>query len=194
MNAVCIVKERMNKMASKNKIIELIASIKTIYPYYAKENDVEILVNTWEMLLKEYPDHVVGAAVFKCLQTCKMPPTPADVIEKIDALLSVNEASDEELWNEYVAALRITASELYYIQYPKFGQDHRQNIQNVWENLNDKIKLFLGSVSELKRMASNYTDDELKFEKTRFLKVLPTLKARQDYVALAESKNLMIEG
>lgn len=181
-------------MATKNKIIELIASIKTIYPYYAKESDVEMLVKTWTVLLKDYPDNLLEAAMFKCLQTCKMPPTPADVIEKIEGLLSVNESSDEELWAEYVAALKTTSSELYYIRYPKFGQDHRQNIQNVWNNLNSKIRLFLGSKSELMRMAANYTDEELKFEKTRFLKVLPTLKAREDFIALAESKNLMIEG
>ncbi len=181
-------------MASKKKIIEMIASIKTIYPYYAKESDVEILVNTWSILLKDYPDNVLEVAMFKCLQTCKMPPTPADIIEKIDALLSVNEASDEELWTEYTKALRNTETELYRIKYPIAGQDHRQNIQDIWNNLNNKIKLFLGSVSELKRMASNYTDEELKFEKTRFLKAMPDIKARTEHIAIAQKNNLMIEG
>lgn len=181
-------------MASKNKIIEMIASIKTIYPYYAKESDVEMLVNTWTVLLKAYDDNIVESSFFKCLQTCKMPPTPADVIEKIDALMSVNESSDEELWSEYTEALKKTASEYYYISYPKFGQDHRENIQKLWEGLSEKIRLFLGSKSELIRMAINHTDDELKFEKTRFLKAMPTLKTKQEFVALAESNNLMIEG
>ena len=53
-------------MASKKKIIEMIASIKTIYPYYAKEADVQTLVNTWSILLKDYPDNVLEAAMFKC--------------------------------------------------------------------------------------------------------------------------------
>ena len=181
-------------MASKNKIIEMIASIKTIYPYYAKESDVEMLVKTWTVLLKDYPDNIIEPAFFKCLQTCKMPPTPADVIEKIDALLSVNESSDEELWSEYTEALRKTASEYYYINYPKFGQDHRANIQRIWDGLSEKIKLYLGSKGELIRMATNYTDEELKFEKTRFLKAMPTLKNKQEFVALAENNNLMIGG
>jgi hypothetical protein len=42
-------------VASKKKIIEMIASVKTIYPYYAKETDVPTLVNTWTLLLREYP-------------------------------------------------------------------------------------------------------------------------------------------
>ena len=181
-------------MATKKKIIEMIASIKTIYPYYAKESDVETLVNTWSILLKDYPDNVLEAAMFKCLQTCKMPPTPADVIERIDSLLSINEASDEELWTEYTGALRKVSAEMYYMNYPKSGQDHGQNIQDIWDNLNSKIKLFLGSVGELKRTASTYTDEELKFEKTRFLKAMPDIKARTEHIAIAARNNLMIEG
>lgn len=42
-------------MATKKKIIEMIASVKTIYPYYAKDTDVPTLVNTWALLLREYP-------------------------------------------------------------------------------------------------------------------------------------------
>lgn len=180
-------------MASKNKIIEMIGSIKTIYPYYAKEANVEILVHTWEALLGEYSDEIVGAAFFKALQTCKMPPTPADIIEKIDAMNAVNEASDEELWTEYVKALRNTGDEVYYLKYPKYGVDHRKNIQKIWDELPEKIKLYLGSKGELMRMAQSYTDEELKFEKTRFLKAMPTLKTKVDYIALAERNNLMIE-
>ena len=180
-------------MASKNKIIEMIGSIKTIYPYYAKDTNVEVLVNTWTVLLKDYPDNVVEAAFFKALQTCKMPPTPADIIEKIDSMLAVNEASDEELWTEYVKALRKTGAEVYYLTYPKFGVDHRMNIQKIWDSLPEKIKMYLGSKGELMRMSTSYTDEELKFEKTRFLKAMPTLKTKVEYIALANNNNLMIE-
>ena len=181
-------------MATKNKIIEMIGSIKTIYPYYAKETNVEILVKTWTVLLKDYADDVVEAAFFKCLQTCKMPPTPADVIEKIQGMLAVNDVSDEELWHEFTTALRKTATEVYYLTYPKFGVDHRQNIQNIWDGLNAKIRSYLGSKGELMRLSSTYSDEEVKFEKTRFLKTMPTLQNRMEYAALAEKNNLMIEG
>ena len=181
-------------MASKNKIIEMIASIKTIYPYYAKDTDVEMLVNTWSVLLKDYSDQEIEAAFYKALQTCKMPPTPADIIEKIEGMHALNEASDEELWSELTKALRIVDMEVYRIKYPLLGVDHRKNIQQVWNRLSPKIRLYLGSVGELMRMASNYTDDELKFEKNRFLKAMPTLQTKTDYMALATKHNLMIEG
>lgn len=180
-------------MASKNKIIEMIGSIKTIYPYYAKDANVEILVSTWTALLGEYPDNIIEAAFFKALQSCKMPPTPADIIEKIDAMNAVNEASDEELWAEFTKALRNTGAEVYYLQYPKFGVDHRKNIQKIWDQLPEKIKLYLGSKGELMRMSTSYTDDELKFEKNRFLKAMPELKTKVEYIAIAQKNNLMIE-
>ncbi len=65
-------------MATEKKIAELIAAIKTIYPYYANETDVETLVNTWNLLLKDYSDNLVDLALLECLKICKTPPTPAD--------------------------------------------------------------------------------------------------------------------
>ena len=84
-------------MASQNKITEIIAAIKTIYPYYAKDADVSVLVKLWNSLLREFPDEVVEVAFYKCLQTCKMPPTPAEVLENIKAMQEATEPTDEEL-------------------------------------------------------------------------------------------------
>lgn len=42
-------------MASQKKIVEMIMIIKTVYPYYAKDTNAEMLVNTWNLLLREYP-------------------------------------------------------------------------------------------------------------------------------------------
>jgi CRISPR/Cas system-associated endonuclease/helicase Cas3 len=83
---------------------------------------------------------------------------------------------------------------LYRNKYPLYGVDHRANIQKQWDNLDDNIKQFLGSKSELIRIASTYTDDELKFEKNRFLKAMDTIQARADHLALAQKHNLLIEG
>lgn len=183
-------------MASKNKIIEMIGSIKTIYPYYAKETDVELLVKTWGVLLKNYPDEAVSVAFYKCLQMCKMPPTPADVIEQLNAMIETNEQSDEELWNLFLRTLRYIETQVYRIQYPKFGEDPRQNIQNKWDSLPERLKMYIGGKGELMRMAQNYNDEELKYEKTRFFKTMPTIKKREEYIELKlllGSNKLLIE-
>lgn len=187
-------------MATQKKIIEMIGSVKTIYPYYAKDTDVQILVKTWTLLLKDYPDKTVDVAFFKCLQTCKMPPTPADVIEQLNSMLEATEATDEELWSEYTKALNKVEKQLGYLQYPLFGEtaaDAHKRIEAVYEGLPEKLRYYIGSKGELMRMARDYTDTDLKFEKQRFLKTMPSMKKRAEYnkiAALIESDLKMIEG
>lgn len=187
-------------MASQKKIIEMIGSVKTIYPYYAKDTDVQTLVKTWTLLLKDYPDKAVDVAFLKCLQTCKMPPTPADVIEQLNSLADALEPTDEELWSKYTRALRKVEKEMHYLRYPLFGEtsDHaHKRIEDTYNALPERLKYYIGSKGELMRMARDYTDDDLKFEKTRFLKVMPTMKKREEaaqIMLLLGSEFKMIEG
>ena len=93
-------------MASTNTITEIMAAIKTIYPYYAKDGNVQTLVKTWGALLQPFSDEEAMTALYMCLQTCKMPPTPADLIERLHDISGALEPSDEELWDELMVALR----------------------------------------------------------------------------------------
>ena len=178
-------------MATINKITELIAAIKTIYPYYAKDSDVPTLVKTWEALLRDYPDNAVDAALYKCLQVCKTPPTPADVIEKLDAMHKALEPTDEELWTVYVTALRNAERLIFRFDYTFVeengltqGQNARRKVEAIWEGLPDKLKQYIGSYGEFIRMAQRYHDEELKYEKTRFIKQMPVIAERSEYKKL----------
>ena len=174
-------------MATTKKVVEMITGIKAIYPYYAKDSDVKLLVNMWNATLEEFPDDVVTVAYKKALQTCKMPPTPADIIENIKQMVRANEPTDEELWSVLTKALRETSTQLYYINYPIGNTDHRQKITDLWNGLPEKLKQYIGSEGELKRMS--YLDDtDLKFEKKNFLKTMPTIQIR------IESSGLLLSG
>lgn len=183
-------------MASQNKIIEMIGSVKTIYPYYARDmtdSMIETLIRTWGTLLKSYDDNAVEMAFFKCLQTCKMPPTPADIIEQIQSMQKSLEPSDEELWAVYVDTLRRT-----YDQVTRFGYtfiDHtgisqgnqaRMKVEELWKALPEKIKKYLGAKGELIRQAQSWgmSADFTTYEKPRFLKAMPIMEKRQEYNAL----------
>lgn len=187
-------------MATQKKIVEMIGSVKTIYPYYAKDTDVKVLVKTWTLLLKDYPDKAVDIAFVKCLQTCKMPPTPADVIEQLNSLVDALEPTDEELWSKYTKALRKVENEMHYLKYPKFGEtsaDAHKRIEDTYNALPERLKYYIGSKGELMRMARDYTDDDLKFEKNRFLKMMPTMKKREEaskIMLLLGNEFKMIEG
>lgn len=172
-------------MASQNKIIEMIAAIKTIYSYYAKDTDVQMLVKTWGVLLKNYPDEAVEVAFYKCLQTCKMPPTPADVIERLDEMMKADEPTHEELWNTFTKTLRKTSSLVYRFDFTFVeangktqGQNARAEFNALWDALPEALKQYCGGSGELIRL-SRASEEELKFERTRFFKTMPTIEKRQ---------------
>lgn len=183
-------------MASINKITEVIAAIKTIYPYYAKETDVQTLVKTWNILLKDYADKDVNTALYMCLQTCKMPPTPADLIERLTTMQKALEPSDEEMWNELTKALRKANRFIYCFNFNAIdangltqGENARRSFRKLWEGLPEKIQMYLGGTGEFQRLARNLDEEEIKFERTRFLKTMPTIRVRYNYQQL----NLAIE-
>ncbi len=187
-------------MASQKKIIEIIMCIKNTYAQYTKDINVEALVKTWCLLLKDYPDKAVEVAFYKCLQTCEKPPLPAHIIKELNLMLEATEATDEQLWSEYIAALRKVEKQLGYLQYPLFGEtpdDAHKRIEAVYEGLPERLRYYIDSKGELMRMARDYTDNDLKFEKQRFLKTMPTMKKRVEYnkiATLIEGDLKMIEG
>ena len=192
-------------MASQKKIIEMIGSVKTIYPYYAKDTDVETLVKTWTVLLKDYPDKAVDVAFYKCLQICKMPPTPADVIEIIGEAQKALEPTDEELWSIYHDALRDVLRLVGMFGYTYVdetglsqGEQARKKVTEIWNGLPEKIRIYLATEGELIRRARELNFTEISFEKTRFFKTMPTVSKRQEHSRLFLTRDgsnmLMIEG
>ena len=178
-------------MASAKKIGEIIATIKTIYPYYSKDADSEILAKTWMMLLKDIPDDIVRVAVLKCLQICKTPPTPADVLEQVKALSVANMPTDEEMWVQLTKAVRKTQDFMYRFNFNLIeengktqGENARDNFQALWDNLQSELKEYLGGKGELMRLA-RYGEEEMMFEKKNFLKTMPTITKRQEYTELS---------
>lgn len=183
-------------MASAKKIGETIAVIKTIYPYYAKDTDSIPLAKTWMMLLQNVSDEVMDIAVMKCLQTCKMPPTPADVLEQVKALNVANEPTDEEMWVTLTKAVRRSQDYIYNFGHTFVesngktqGENARDKFQKLWDELPRKLKSYLGGKGELMRLAK-YGEEEMMFEKKNFLKTMPTLSKRQEY----EELSLLVSG
>ena len=179
-------------MATQKKIIEMIGAVKTVYPYYAKDTDVQTLVKTWTLLLKDYPDNAVDVAFVKCLQVCKMPPTPADVIEQLHSMAEALEPTDEELWGEYIKALDKTEREIYYFPFTAVeengrtqGDNAKMRVQALWDGLPERLKQYIGSKGELMRIARDSTADDMKFEKNRFFKMMPTIKKKAEYSQIA---------
>ena len=176
-------------MASRNKIIEMIGAIKAVYPYYSKDGDAKVLVQTWEALLKPYEDSDIVQGFYNALQVCKMPPTPADVIEKIKEVRRASEPSGEELWATYRQALEKTLRLMGEFGYTFVEEDGltqgdkaRNKVEELWRGLPWQIKAYLSSKSEMMAMARRLDREEITFEQNRFLKALPTLEKRNEYL------------
>jgi hypothetical protein len=181
-------------MASQNKVIEIIAGIKTLYPYYAKDTNKPVLVKMWNALLQDYTDEMIDKAFYKCLQVCKMPPTPADVIEQIERMNKAGQQSEYELWDIYRKALRDTQRQMHYFNYTYVdatgisqGDQARKKVEDIWNGLPEELKVYIASKGEMMRLAQNSDDKHLEFEKQRFIKTLPTLKQR------IEDKKLLLD-
>ncbi|MBO5700926.1 MAG: hypothetical protein J6S71_00645 [Clostridia bacterium] len=179
-------------MASAKKIAEIIAAIKTIYPYYSKDADSVTLAKTWAFLLKDIPDEVTEVAFMQSLKVCKTPPTPADVLEQVRALNMASEPTDEELWAELAKAIHETGRLVYYFRFTAIqsngkseGDNARDKVQAIWDGLDEKLKMYVGSKGELMRMAE-CDEADLSFEKSRFMKSAPIIAKRQEYLQIAE--------
>lgn len=195
-------------MASQNKIVEIIFAIKTVYPYYAKETDVESLVKTWSMLLRDVPDNVADEAFYKALRVCKVPPTPADLIAQVNAIKDECAPSPEQLWAVYHRALDETMQLIPQFSYTYVdesgisqGEQARNKVHDIWNGLPEEIRRYLSVEGELIRCAQqlrSLPEEDEKWEKQRFLKTVPAIIKRFDYswMSLGEaggSKNLLSE-
>ena len=174
-------------MVSKEKIVEIIASIKTIYPYYAKDGNMKLTASVWERVLQNYNDEEVGAAFYACLQSCKVPPTPADIIERINGARKALEPSNEQLWVVYHDALIRTLDLMAQFSYSfveddgiSQGQKARNKVDKLFEGLPEKIKEYLGDKGEMMRIARSINTQDASFEKSRFMKAMPIIESKQE--------------
>ena len=187
-------------MASKKAIVELLGSIKTIYSYYGKDTELELLINTWYTLLHNYTDEEVKIGMFLSLRVCKYAPTPADVIEQIENQKQIEKPSEQELWALYRQALKETNYYTYRLNYNYIdssgisqGEQARSAIEAIWEGLPQELKIYLGNKSELVRNARELNEADISYEKNRFSKTFPILQKRIEdkKLMLALSSNLL---
>lgn len=189
-------------MASKKTIIKAIGAIKTIYNYFGKDTDLELLVDTWAALLQSYTDDEVDKGVFMALRVCKYAPVPADVIEQIETIRNKNKPSEPELWALYQRALKEVLYYSYRLEYTYIddtgisqGEQARRAITQIWESLPQELQIYLGDKAELITNARLLNYSEVSFERNRFSKLFPIVQKRvEDRLAFERVTNLLLEG
>ena len=137
------------------------------------------------------------------MQTCKVPPTPADVIEHINGMVKAEEQTDEELWATYSDALQKTLRQMNKFSYTYVdhtgisqGEQARNEVERIWQRLPEKVKMFLSTKGELMNRARELEYSDIAFERNRFMKSMPIMEKRREYKSLslnAPEFRLMIE-
>ncbi|MBQ6264924.1 MAG: hypothetical protein IJK60_05685 [Clostridia bacterium] len=171
-------------MASKKEIAKLLAEIKTIYPYYAKDSkEIELLVNTWALLLADYSDNALKDAAVKCLKACKTPPTPADIIEQIESCHKITTEDAHALWLEYISALRKAEELTYYYPFTLVedngktqGENAREAVERLFDGLSEPLKKYIGSVGMLTEKGKRFDFEALRYEKSGFIRDVSAMK------------------
>lgn len=175
-------------MATKKNIAVVIATIKGLYPYYAKDSNIELLARTWLLLLKEYSDDIINKALLLCLRENEQPPTPAHIIKKIKSF--ADKPYSTELWAQLLKSFDKVFKIRDGMQYCSTEQKEqiRQKSKAVYDELPQALKVYVGSYAEFLRMAEALdTDTAISIEKTRFLKEIPQIQEQIEVKQLANS-------
>lgn len=181
-------------MADKTTVIKAIGAIKTIYNYFGKDTDLELLVNTWHSLLQAYSNEEVDRGVYLALQSCKYAPVPADIIEQIERLRNKEKPSESELWATYRKALKEVLYFSYRLDYNYIddsgisqGEQARLAIERIWSGLPQELQIYIGDKSELIEASKALNTSDFSYERSRFSKVYPVLQKR------VEDRKLFLE-
>lgn len=170
---------------TKKNIVEMVGVIKANYPYTYKDvdnNSMSLMVETWYSSLSKYDKRVVDLAFKMAIEKSKMPPTLADILEKIEKMTNVNERTDTELWEILAETVEKANDCAYYFNFGLIedngktqGENARDRFDKLWEDLLPELKDYCGNKNGLLSL----TDTDLSFEKGRFLRTIPTLRERQ---------------
>lgn len=167
----------MSKLQKKH-IIEVLTLIRVNYDNAYRnqdENETELLVRSWYNFLSKYDYETVIAATQLTISKSEYVPRLSNIINAAEKLINPNAKSDEELWAELTASLGRVYEVSRYLSYPQYQKWAKQKLQEIYDGLDDDIKLYVVNTSSLIEIAELNTDS-MPYEKARFLKQMPVLK------------------
>lgn len=171
---------------TKTDVISMIGIIKANYNYAYKNvtiEDLKMMQDTWFACLKKYQKEIVNHAFQKSLESCKVPPTIADIVEQVNLMVEATEPTVNELWAVYNDALKQAYRLSNQLGYNARiddsgltqGEVARIKLNELFDGLPKVIKGYCVRLEEL-RETSKLNTDELQFEKSKFFNRIPFLK------------------
>lgn len=147
-------------MAQMKTIAEMVMIMKSLYPHYLKDSDAKATATSWAVLFNDTTDKDFAEAFKRCLKKCKFPPTPADIENELKnkAAAKINTADE---WDRLISTcekINNLRCEFGYTFTPDGcaktqGQMARDKAQQVFYDLPESIKKYIGSFSSLLQFA-----------------------------------------
>ena len=167
------------------KVIELIrVNYDNAYSGYTPEQMLT-LRDFWFESLKEYPREAVFEALKNLITKNEFAPRLSHIIGETQRLLNPDALSEEQLWAELTSVLRRVYEVSRYLSYPQYYKWATEKLQEIYDGLNDDLKLFVVNVSTLIEIAE-MSDESLQFERARFFKQMPQLKKHGEQKCAAQ--------
>lgn len=180
-------------------VAKIISAIKMQYPNavnYQNEQQLDLLIEIWLDCLKEYPAEVVWQATKEAFKTVKYVNQGwlAEIVEKAEAILSIGQKSETELWAELTAVLYEVNDCAELARYDGHREKSAKRIKEIYDGLSPEIQAYVPNANTLIEIAS-LDDEQLQYEKGRFMKTVPNLRQRikykDEYQKLAEPNPLL---
>ena len=148
------------------------------------DDERKILLQSWHAILKDYPKEICDNAVIKAIKHAKFAPRIGDIVEQIEKMQVAFEKTDNELWSELTGCLGKVRYNSYRFRFNAIeenglteGENCRQRVKAIFESLSPELKDYLRDSRGLIEVAE-YTDEQLSFERGRFMRILPQLRER----------------
>lgn len=153
------------------------------YKTQTKE-EKKLLLKSWYAILKDYPKEVCDQAVINAIKNAEFAPRIGSIVKEIEKMQVAYEKTAEELWAELTGVLREVRDCAYRFRFTYVeengktqGENARIRIKEIYNNLSPEIKDYVRNDFTLLEIA-DLTDQQLNYEKGRFLKTIPQIKER----------------
>lgn len=153
---------------------------------YKTQTDEErkILIQSWYVILKDYPKEVCDKAVIEAIKHAKFAPRIGDIVEQIDKMRVALEKDENELWAELTGVLGTVSSNTYRYRFNAVdyngltqGENARRRNEAIFEKLSPELKEYCRDIGGLITIAE-YTAEQLTYERGRFMRNIPAMKER----------------
>ena len=153
---------------------------------YKTQTDEErkILLQSWYVILKDYPKEVCDKAVIEAIKHAKFAPRIGDIVEQIEKMRVAFEKDENELWGELTGVLPTVSRNTYYYRFNAVdyngltqGENARRRNEAIFERLSPELKEYCRDIGGLITLAE-YTDEQLTYERGRFMRNMPEMRNR----------------